>query len=171
MGVNSGLRLACTHMPMDSACIAHALVDVLHGYDIIFMGEQAIDGEGAQVPQRVSVMLDLPCVTGVEELHIEKSGCWGRRVLEGREEIIHFPLPAVVGVNRRLMEPRYPSFRGIMQAKRKSIEVREAVLGKEGCNIVALRTPAEKSAGQRFVFDSEVPGHVVRLLRQEAKVI
>ena len=171
MGADRGVRLACERMPRDPACIAHALTEVLQGYDLIFMGEQAIDGAGAQVPQRVAGGLGLPCVTAVEELHIEGTECQARRVLEGREERVHFCLPAVIGVNRRLMEPRYPSFRGIMRAKKKPIDLQDALLGEDAFDIQKLRLPPKKAAGQLFTFDSEVPALVARLLREEAKVI
>ena len=173
MGAHKAIRLDSDRMPTDSLATARALIAVLQdgGYDLIFMGQQAIDGDNGQIPQFVAQALNLPCVTAVEEFHLEDGKGWGRRVLEGVQEKVGFNLPAVIGVNRRLVEPRYPSFRGIMQAKKKPIDVQPASLGDEHLVIERLSYPPEKAAGQLFENGVEAVPEVVRLLREEAKVI
>ena len=173
MGAHKAVRLDTERIPADSLATAKALVAVLQegSYDLIFMGQQAVDGDNAQVPQYVAQALQVPCVTAVEELHIEDGQGWARRVLEGVQERVAFSLPAVLGVNLRLIEPRYPSFRGIMQAKKKPIDVQPANLGEEHLVIERLFYPPEKAAGQRFDTGAAAAAEVVRLLREEAKVI
>ncbi len=173
MGAHKAIRLDTGHMPIDSLATARALIPVLEagGYDLIFMGQQAVDGDNAQVPQFIAQALKVPCVTAVEEFHLEDGKGWARRVLEGVHEKVGFSLPAVVGVNRRLVEPRYPSFRGIMQAKKKPIDVQPAALGAENLVIERLSYPPEKAAGKLFENGVDAVPEVVRLLREEAKVI
>ena len=173
MGADSGMRLTCEGMPADPAATAWALAAQLGPgiCDLILMGEQSIDGEGAQTPQRVAAILGLPCVTAVERLKIDGDEAEARRPLEGMEETVRFRLPAVVAVNRRLGEPRYPTIRGIMQAKKRKIIVKPADLGASGLVIDRLHAPARKAAGRVFEYEPGVTEQVVHLLREEAKVI
>ncbi len=173
MGAHRGLRLDTDRLPTDSIATAKALVPVLRdgGYDLIFMGQQAVDGDNGQIPQYVAQALGVPCVTAVEELHLADGAGWGRRVLEGVHEKVSFRLPAVLGVNRRLVDPRYPSFRGIMQAKKKPIDVQPARLGPEHVVIERLSYPPVKQAGRRFDGGVDAVPDVVRLLREEAKIL
>lgn len=173
MGAHKAVRLDCDRIPVDALAIAKALVAVLQGgsYDLIFTGQQAVDNDNSQVPQRIAQAMNLPCVTAIEELHIEGDKGTAMRVIEGAHEKVSFSLPAVLGVNRRLIEPRYPSFKGIMQAKRKPIDVVAADLGAEKLVVERLSYPPEKAAGQVFGNGVDAVPEVVRLLREEAKVI
>ena len=173
MGAHKAIRLDSERVPVDPLITARALVEVLQeaAYDLIFTGQQAIDDDHAQVPQRIAQAMNLPCVTAVEELHVEDGQGWGRRVLEGVREKVSFRLPAVVGVNLRLVEPRYPSFLGIRKAQKKPIDVRVATLGAEHLVVERLLYPPEKTAGRLFNDGVDAVSEVVRLLREEAKVI
>lgn len=171
MGADNAVRLHCETVPTDAASVARALCRVLHGYDLVLTGDEAIDGANAQVPQRVGTRLGLACVTAVEELHIAGTECRARRVLEGREEIARFSLPAVIGVNRRLKEPRYRTIRGLMQAKRKIIDIRQAEFDTDAIETLKLNPPKRKSGGRRFAFDTPVARVMARILRDEVKVI
>ncbi len=172
MGAHRGVRLHADAVPADPRVTAMALADALRdgGFDLILAGQQAVDDDQAQTPQRIAQALDLACVTNVEELMLEGGRGTARRVLEGVQEVSTFPLPAVLGVNLRLNEPRYPSFKGIMQAKRKPIDVIEAALAEPKLVVERLSYPPEKAAGRVFEGVEAVP-EVVRLLHEEAKVI
>ena len=173
MGADRGVHLRCDVMPEDGAQTAEALAGVLggRGHGLILTGEQAIDTQAAQVPQRLAMHLDLPCITAVESVDISEGRCEARRMVEGAEERVRCALPAVLGINRRLAEPRYPSFRGIMQAKRKPVETVAAAPGKSGLRTVAAHLPVGKAAGRILAYDDDAVGVLVGLLREEAKVI
>ena len=173
MGADHAVHLACNTMPDDQKIIADALADRLRSYDLdlILTGEVAIDGAGAQVPQRLGILLDWPCVTGVEELKIESGQLTARHPVEQGDEIHTCQLPAVIGVNRRILEPRYPSFKGIMKAKRKTIEKEEITLEASQFHIESLELSASRSAGKTLVYEEGVVAEVVKLLNEEAKVI
>jgi len=173
MGAHNAIRLDCDKIPDDALVIAKALVAVLKedAYDIIFAGQQAVDNDNAQVPQRIATALGLPCVTAVEELALSTEGGTAMRLLEGARETTRFSLPAVIGVNLRLAKPRYPSFKGIMQAKRKPIDVRPANLEPAKLAIRKLTLPPQKTAGKLFENGAEAIPEVLRLLREEAKVL
>ena len=172
MGAHRAVRLHADAVPADPRVTAKALATALRdgGFDLILAGQQAVDDDQAQTPQRIAQALDFACVTNVEEMTLEGGRGTARRVLEGVQEVSTFPLPAVLGVNLRLNEPRYPSFKGIMQAKRKPIDVVEAALAEPKLVVERLSYPPEKAAGRVFEGVEAVP-EVVRLLREEAKVI
>ncbi len=173
MGADRGVHLACDEMPVDPAQVAQALALVLARaqYDLILTGEQAIDSQGAQVPQRLALHLGLPCITAVEAIDVGSDACAARRMVEGAEERVQCAIPAVIGVNRRLAEPRYPSFRGIMQAKRKPIEAVAAETGEGGLTVARVRLPESKATGRVFAFEQGAVDMLVHLLRDEAKVL
>ena len=173
MGAHKAIRINTDDMPQDPGVIAAALADVLRegSYDVIFTGRQAIDDDHSQVPSRLAQLLDLPCATVVVELNIDGNTANALREVEGGHERVSFSLPAVIGANRHLNEPRYRSMRGIMQAKRIPIEVVEANLGDAQLSIESIAYPPEKGERKLFEAGANDAAEVVRLLREEAQVI
>ena len=170
MGADVGLHLSCDVMPKDAAVIAAALAEAVkdRGFDLILTGEQSIDQAGTQVPQRLAVALGWPCVTAVEALEVTGATVRVRRPLEQAELAAWFALPGVVGINRRIGEPRYPSFRGIMKARRKKIEVAAARLGTSAMVVQRLHAPPAKAPGQVQEFGSGIERAVAQLLAGQA---
>ncbi len=173
IGADFAVHLQCDAMPDDPKTVAGALANSIstRDFDLVLTGEVAIDGAGAQVPQRLGVLLNWPCVTGVEELEVTSDGLTARHPVEQGDEIHICNLPAIIGINRRIGEPRYPSFRGIMKAKRKPIEKEAAVLEFAQLRIESLALPASRSEGEILTYEDGVAARVVALLREEAKVI
>ena len=173
MGADFAVHLQCDTMPDDPKIVAGALANTIsmRDFDLVLTGEVAIDGAGAQVPQRLGVLLNWPCVTGVEELEVTSDGLTARHPVEHGDEIHRCNLPAIVGINRRIGEPRYPSFRGIMKAKRKPIEKEAAALDVAQLQIASLALPASRSEGKILDYKDGVAERVIALLREEAKVI
>lgn len=173
MGAHKAIRINAGGIPSDPAVTAKALAEVLRNgnYDLIFMGRQAVDNDHGQVPSLVSQALNLPCVSMVVKLTIEGDKGTALREIEGGHERVSFKLPALIGANRHLNEPRYRSLKGIMQAKKINIEIRAATLAEEKLIIKKLEYPAAKQAGKIFNNGVEAVPEVVRLLREEAKVI
>ena len=167
MGADAGLHLYCDEMPMDGGVVAAALLAALQprGFDLILAGEQSIDQAGSQVPQRLAAALGWPCVTAVEELSIDAGGnVRARCPREQAEEICRFTLPGVIGINRRIGEPRYPSFRGIMKAKRKEVELVHMRLEAAQVALERLHAPPRKAAGQIRAFGSGIEHTVAQFL-------
>ena len=173
MGADAAIHIRCDAMPTDSAVSACALAEELakHSFQLILTGEVAIDTQGAQVPQRIGVRLGMPCVGAVEAATIGEHQCLVERMIEGEREHIQCTLPAVLAINRRFAEPRYPTFRGIMQAKRKPITVVESRLADAGMTVRHVYAPAAKEKGHVVQYGAGTAGDVVRYLREDAKVI
>ena len=173
MGAHAAIRINVEQIPDDPKVTAKALTDVLKdgGYDLIFLGRRAIDDDQAQIPQLIATALNLPCVTVVDNLEIDGEKATAIREIEGGSQKVSFHLPAVIGANSKLNQPRYRSLKGIMQAKKKKIDVREATRSDAQLVIEKMKYPPAKSAGKIFENGVEAVPEVVRLLREEAKVI
>jgi len=95
------------------------------------------------------------------------------REIEGGVEVVEFPLPAVLTTDKGLNEPRYPALKGIMAAKKKPLDVKPATLGagREALEILALTPPPERKEGKIVGEGPAAVSELVRLLREEAKVL
>lgn len=87
--------------------------------DLVLFGQQASDSEGAVLWAAVAERLRRPVVSQMAELTVESGKVRGKRQTEFGYDVIEAPLPAVVAVSDAINEPRYPSLKGIMGAKKK----------------------------------------------------
>ncbi len=90
--------------------------------DLIICGKQAIDGDTAQVGPGIAEMLDIPCITYTGKIKdIDENGFTALRMTESGHNVIKSPLPALITVVKEINEPRMPSLRGKMNAKKADI--------------------------------------------------
>jgi electron transfer flavoprotein beta subunit len=87
--------------------------------NLVLFGQQANDSDGAVLWAAVAERLQLPLISQVAELTLEDGKLRGKRQTEYGYDVIEAPLPAVVAVSDAINEPRYPSLKGIMGAKKK----------------------------------------------------
>ena len=90
--------------------------------DIVMTGMASTDGTMGVVPAMLAERLGLPMLTYVSELTVSGGSAKGRRDGDVATEVIETKLPAVISVTDQINEPRYPSFKGIMAAKKKPVE-------------------------------------------------
>jgi len=171
----------------DAYATAKALasaIQKLGGYDVIFCGKQAVDEDNASVGVMLAEMLNLPHVSVVTRLELAADGksIRAEREIEGGREVVQSSLPAVITAQKGLNEPRYPSFRGIRQARSKpftqwtvgDLGLDAGVVGAAGAKlqIVEILPPPERPAGRIIPGEpADAAKEVVRLLREEAKAI
>jgi len=173
MGADRGILLQSDRIPPDGLEVARALAAELKGagFDLILFGKMAIDDYNHQVGPMVAELLDLPCVTAVAHLELESGKGVAEREIEGGVEVVEFPLPAVLTADKGLNEPRYPALKGIMAAKKKPLDVKPVALGGGGFEILGLTPPAERKEGKIVGEGAAAVPELVRLLREEAKVL
>src|SRR3954452_13009377 len=108
----------------DLVATSYALAKTLEreSPDIVLFGQQASDSDGAVLWAAVADRLRRPMVSQVAELTVEGGSVRGKRQTEFGYDTIQAPLPAVVAVSDAINEPRYPSLKGIMGAKKKPQE-------------------------------------------------
>src|ERR1700712_2927896 len=102
-----------------SAALAAALRP--GGFDLIITGNEASDGRTASMPAMLAERLGLPAGTSVVTVEGDGSTLTAERGVEGGSAKLTAALPAVISVNEKIGEPRYPNFKGIMAAKKKPV--------------------------------------------------
>ncbi|MFE0734872.1 electron transfer flavoprotein subunit beta/FixA family protein [Streptomyces sp. NPDC058855] len=103
-----------------SAVLAKALEKT--GCDLVVCGMASTDGTMGVLPALLAERLSLPQITLLSEVSVEGGLVKGRRDGDAATELLEAPLPAVVSVTDQSGEARYPSFKGIMAAKKKPVE-------------------------------------------------
>ncbi|MFJ4790107.1 electron transfer flavoprotein subunit beta/FixA family protein [Streptomyces sp. NPDC088794] len=93
-----------------------------HGFDLVLCGMASTDGGAGVVPALLAERLGVAAVTHIEELTVEDGALTGRREGDTATVRVRGGLPAVVSVTDRSGDARYPSFKGIMAAKKKPLE-------------------------------------------------
>jgi electron transfer flavoprotein beta subunit len=153
--------------------IAKALADAIKGrdYDVLFFGRQSIDADNSAVGVMVAQLLDLACVTLVTKFEVADGKALVHRESEAGTEVIEVALPAVFTAQRGLAEPRYPAIKGIMMAKKKPIEEIDAPAPSGNLKVEKISPPPERAEGKIVGEGPDAAAELVRLLRQEAKVI
>jgi electron transfer flavoprotein beta subunit len=147
--------------------------------DLVLTGQQGVGGDNSQVPGLLAEILDLPQVTMAVKMDIGEAKATIEREIEGAHEVWETTLPAVVSAQKGLNEPRYASLKGIMAAKKKPIETRDATaLGLKAedvrpkTKVVALELPAVRPGVKMIQGDAEAQvKELLRLLHEEAKVL
>ncbi len=173
MGADRGVLLKTADVPLDPLPVAKALAAELAGggYDLIFFGKLAIDDYSHGVGPMVAELLELPCVSAISKLDVFDGRGTAEREIEGGVEVVEFPLPAVLTADKGLNEPRYPALRGIMQAKKKPLEVRDVTLDAAGLEMLSLSYPPERKAGRIVGEGAAAVPALIDALKNEAKVL
>ncbi|WIY02748.1 electron transfer flavoprotein subunit beta/FixA family protein [Amycolatopsis mongoliensis] len=105
-----------------TAKVLAAAISKVEGYDLIIAGNESSDGRGGAVPAILAELLGLPQVTYAREVTVDGKTIKAVRETEDGLARLEATLPAVVSVGEKINEPRYPSFKGIMAAKKKPVE-------------------------------------------------
>ncbi|HEV8358222.1 MAG TPA: electron transfer flavoprotein subunit beta/FixA family protein [Gemmatimonadales bacterium] len=173
MGVDRGVHLAAPEVPFDGLAIAKALAAELldKGYELILFGRVATDTGNGTVGPMTAELLGLPCVSAISYLEVADGRGTAHRELEGATETVGFPLPAVLTIDEGIARPRLPTLKGIMAAKKKPVESRPAALGEARLTVEKLELPPERAAGRIVGEGADAVPELVRLLREEAKVL
>jgi electron transfer flavoprotein beta subunit len=109
----------------DLVATSHVLATAIarESADLVLFGQQASDSDGAVMWAAVADRLRLPVISQVSELEVGGGQVTAKRQTEFGYDKIQAPLPAVLAVSDAVNEPRYPSLKGIMGAKKKPQEV------------------------------------------------
>ncbi len=172
MGADEGVHLRSPvglDVPGTSKALAHTLKD--GNWDLILTGKQAVDNDCAAVGPMVAELLGIPHVSKVTKLEISGGKATAHREIESGIEVFEVDLPVLITAEKGLNEPRYASLKGIMMAKRKQIETVEVEQTPAKVEILKLEYPPARPPGRIVGEGVEAVPELVRLLKEEAKVI
>ncbi|HET7290885.1 MAG TPA: electron transfer flavoprotein subunit beta/FixA family protein [Vicinamibacteria bacterium] len=183
MGADAGVHLKDPLFDAaDTLGTARALaaaIEGIGGFDLVLTGQQGVGGDHGQIPGLLAELLDLPQVTMAVKVEIQGAKAIVEREIEGAREIWETSLPAVLSAQKGLNEPRYANLKGIMAAKKKPIDVKDAAgLGLDVAalaprtKVVAMELPPARPPVKMVQGDPEAQAkELLRLLHEEAKVI
>jgi len=169
MGADKGVHLLDeqlhgSDMVQTGWALARALGSI-EGIDLVIAGNQATDGTGGAVPAIIAEYLGLPQLTHMRTVQIEGGTITGERETDEGLFTVEASLPAVVSVHEKINEPRFPSFKGIMAAKKKEVatltladigvEADEVGLANAGSTVMASTPKAAKAAGEKVSDEGE----------------
>jgi electron transfer flavoprotein beta subunit len=147
--------------------------------DLVLFGQQSADSDGAVLWAAVAERLERPVISQVAELTVEDAKVRGKRQTEYGYDVIEAPLPAVIAVSDAVNEPRYPSLKGIMGAKKKPQEqlslgdvgVDAGQAGEQGSatTVLALSEPPARGDSRRVEGDG-APAEIVAFLEEKRLV-
>lgn len=144
------------------------------GFDVAIAGTESTDGYSGVVPQQIAEFLDAPALTFAKKVELEGEKIRIERQTEAGYDIVEAPTPVVITVTSGVVEPRYPTFKGIMAAKSKPIDQISAgdlgVTIAVGQEIVSVRPAPERAAGEIIEDEGDAHMRIIQLLEQ-AKVI
>lgn len=154
--------------PQAVAKILAAGLKKLGDYHLVLAGKQAIDDDAAQVPAAVAAHLDLPQALFVKKFEaIDDSAATVQRATEDGYDVVKLELPAVVSVVKEINEPRLPSLKGKMAAKKKPITRWTAgdlgvdgsdVGASSGTTVVKVSPPPPRPSGE--MVEGETPEEI-----------
>lgn len=144
--------------------LARAL-GAIEGTELVIAGNESTDGVGGAIPAVIAEYLGLPQLTHLRKLTVEGGKVTGERETDEGVFTLEASLPAIVSVNEKINEPRFPSFKGIMAAKKKEVTVLTlAEIGVEGDEVgvanagtkVTVSTPKPaKAAGEKVTDEGD----------------
>lgn len=134
-------------------------IEKIHRYDLIICGRQAIDGDTAQVGPGIACHLNIPQIMYVKKIEeLNDSFIRVERMTEEGYEVIESPLPAVIAVVKEINEPRIPSLKGKLKAKKTQVicwkadelTLDKSKIGLDGSptQVIKIFTPAPRKGGQ-----------------------
>ena len=142
------------------------------GYDLVIAGRESIDYNGGMVPGMLAGILDANFINNCISLEIDGNKAKALREIDGGKETLTASLPLVIGGQKGLVEEsdlRIPNMRGIMQARKKPLNVVEPAETSVKTEVVKFEKPAPK--GDVKLIDPDNLDELINLLHNEAKAI
>ncbi len=162
----------------DSLVTAKVLAAVLKRSmpDLVIAATESTDGYTGTMPVQLAELLGLPSVTFAKHVEVDGSTVKVQRQTEAGYDEVVCPLPAVVTVTAGVVEPRYPSFKGIMAARSKPMEELTAAdlgfeasqvgLGGSRQEVISVEAAEARQAGEIVVDDGDAHQRVIAYLEQ-----
>jgi electron transfer flavoprotein beta subunit len=173
MGADKAIHLVDDAPYRDAFSVASILASTIKGldHDLIFFGKQGVDHDNAQVGLMVGTLLEVPSIGEVVSFELEGTTATVKRDIEGGFEVLHVPLPAVFTAQKGLNDPRYASLKGIMSAKKKAVDTPSFENVDSRITFKSLEPPPARPPGKIVGEGPEAVKELLRLLKEEAKIL
>jgi electron transfer flavoprotein beta subunit len=182
MGASKGVLVSDPSLAgsdaLTTAKVLAGAIRTMGSVDLVIAATESSDGYTGTVPEQLAEVLGLPSVTFAKKVEVSGSTLKADRQTESGYDEVECPLPALISVTAGVVEPRYPSFKGIMAAKSKPIETKTAAdvgvtaggWGGAGQKIVTVAQAEARKAGEIVEDDGNAAAKIVSYL-ENLKVI
>ena len=174
-GADRGIFIKNESTTTDPLNIARLFADNLksENFDLIFSGLQSDDMGSGQTGVLVGEMLDMSTATLAIETQVEGEKIKVKRELEsGWFQWVSLPFPSSISIQSGINEPRYPSLKGIMGAKRKELNTLEAAPADQSQSFVNLYIPKNEKVTEKIEGDADtIVAKIMDILKNKLKVI
>lgn len=175
MGADEGMLLETGDGEWGPASTASAIAEAVEAndtaFDLLLFGNESADTANHQVGVRVAEELGLPCITGIKGLDLDGATAVARREIPGGSEVYELDLPAVVTVREGLNEPRYPSMRAKMQARKASVDEQTPDSRDDDLQLVELEVPETDDSPAEVLGESPEAAEDVVDVLEELEVV
>lgn len=175
MGANNAFHLVVEESSqLDSFAVAHLLAGFLKGrtYDVILTGKQAQDSDAGLVGGMLAELLKLPFATNAVGMTALAGGLQVKRQGDTGQEILILPIPCLVTCSNDMNNPRIPSLKGIMGAKRTTIATETGTPGNNRTQVSRVFPPAARVPGIKLSGEpGELVAQLLSKLQSEAGVL
>ena len=167
MGADEAILLCDRRMALaDTWATSYTLAQAIKkigDFDLVICGKQTFDGDTGQVGPGLAEQLGIPQITYAIEVEIEDGKIHVKRLLEDEFEIVEAGLPALITVVKQINDPRYPSMRNLLKAKKKEIPIWDVdaigadptKVGLEGSPTVVIRSFTPERDRDTTILDGE----------------
>jgi electron transfer flavoprotein beta subunit len=150
---------------LQTAKVLAKAIGTVEGYDLVIAGNEATDGRGGAIPAMLAELLGLPQLTHARKVEIDGDTVKVERETDAGRAFLEAKLPAVISVGEKINEPRYPSFKGIMAAKKKpvstltiadlGIDAGEVGLGNAATSVLEASPKPPRTAGRQVTDEGD----------------
>jgi electron transfer flavoprotein beta subunit len=146
----------------------------IEGIELVIAGNEATDGRAGAVPAIIAEYLGIPQLTHLRKLTVDGDKISGERETDEGVFKLEANLPAIVSVTEKINEPRFPSFKGIMAAKKKEVQTFTLAdlgidpstvgVGNAGTAVTGVTPKPPRTAGEKVVDEGEGGNQVAQYL-------
>ena len=150
---------------VQTAYVLARALGTVEGVELVIAGNEATDGRVGAVPSMIAEFLELPHLTSLRSLNVEGETVTGERETDEGIFTLEGELPAIVSVNEKINEARFPSFKGIMAAKKKpvtvltlaeiGVEADEVGVANASSKVLSSTPKPAKAAGEKITDEGE----------------
>ena len=149
-------------------------------FDLIICGKQAIDGDTAQVGPGLAERLNMPFVSSARKISVKSDTLFHvERMMDDGYDTVEVTAPALFTVVKEINEPRFPSLKGKMKAKKAEISILSAqaigadqeLIGLKGSTTQVVKVFSPQARGERTMFNGTVEEQIVQLVEKIEKFI
>ena len=174
IGADNAIHLKTNEDIKNPLVIAKILASEIkkRSYDLILFGKKSVDQDNNQIGIMIGEINQISCISNCTQFKLNNNTITAHREIEGAIQVFESKLPIIITQEKGKNELRYPSLRNLMTAKKKTIESINIVEQiDDNVELIKLEYPPTRKEGKIIGEGKEAVSELVRILREEIKII